>query len=199
MGAADVLLHGAISLFLCSMLRQSSSAGRRCPRGSDVGGRLDVDSGRLTPVQRLRQAEPSWLRSGQTTTLFSSETEKDPVSEARGGIASCIYPRARPSECGRVAAGAGAGRRRVGVNGGRAAVGEARRAAKSCEELRDSFSELWQAWELVCVAGEQLLSGTKQSKASSGRCLRADKGGARKRSGGAQSSRPDIRLSRTGC
>jgi len=33
------------------------------------------------------------LRSGQTTTLFSSETEKDPVSEARGGIASSIYPR----------------------------------------------------------------------------------------------------------
>lgn len=42
-------------------------------------------------MQRLRQAELSWLRSGQTTTLFSSETEKDPVSEARGGMAS-IYP-----------------------------------------------------------------------------------------------------------
>jgi len=42
-------------------------------------------------VQRLRQAELSWLRSGQTTTLFSSETEKEPVSEARGGMAS-IYP-----------------------------------------------------------------------------------------------------------
>ena len=47
--------------------------------------------GRLTPVQRFLHAEPSWLRSGQTTTLFSSETEKDPVSEARGGMAS-IYP-----------------------------------------------------------------------------------------------------------
>lgn len=42
-------------------------------------------------MQRLRQAELSWLRSGQTTTLFSSETEKEPVSEARGGMAS-IYP-----------------------------------------------------------------------------------------------------------
>ena len=42
-------------------------------------------------MQRFRQAELSWLRSGQTTTLFSSETEKDPVSEARGGMAS-IYP-----------------------------------------------------------------------------------------------------------
>lgn len=54
--------------------------------------------GRLTPVQRLRQAELSWLRSGHTTTLFSSETEKDPVSEARGGMAS-IYPRCL-CECG---------------------------------------------------------------------------------------------------
>jgi hypothetical protein len=44
-------------------------------------------------VQRFRQAEPSWLRSGQTTTLFSSDTEKDPVSEARGGITTCMYPR----------------------------------------------------------------------------------------------------------
>lgn len=43
-------------------------------------------------MQRFLQAEPSWFRSGQTTTLFSSDTEKDPVSEARGGIPSCIYP-----------------------------------------------------------------------------------------------------------
>lgn len=49
-------------------------------------------------MQRLRQADPSWLRSGQTTTLFSSDTEKEPVSEARGGIPSGIYPRAGPCE-----------------------------------------------------------------------------------------------------
>lgn len=43
-------------------------------------------------MQRFRQAEPSWLRRGQTTTWFSSETEKLPVNGAReGGIAS-IYP-----------------------------------------------------------------------------------------------------------
>lgn len=42
----------------------------------------------LTPVQRFLQAEPSWLRRGQTTTLFSSLTEKEPVKGARGGIAS---------------------------------------------------------------------------------------------------------------
>lgn len=51
-------------------------------------------------MQRLRQAEPSWLRSGQTTTLFSSETEKEPVSEARGGMADSIYARAGPSAVG---------------------------------------------------------------------------------------------------
>lgn len=39
-------------------------------------------------MQRFRQAEPSWLRRGQTTTLFSSLTEKEPVKGARGGIAS---------------------------------------------------------------------------------------------------------------
>lgn len=54
----------------------------------------------LTPVQRFLQAEPSWFRSGQTTTLFSSDTEKDPVRDARGGIPSCIYPHG-PCEEGR--------------------------------------------------------------------------------------------------
>jgi hypothetical protein len=39
-------------------------------------------------VQRFRQADPSWFRRGQTTTLFSSFTENEPVSGARGGIAS---------------------------------------------------------------------------------------------------------------
>jgi hypothetical protein len=60
-------------------------------------------------VQRLRQAEPSWFRSGQTTTLFSSDKEKDPVSEARGGIPSCIdSPRGRgPCEAGSETRGGG--------------------------------------------------------------------------------------------
>jgi hypothetical protein len=39
-------------------------------------------------VQRFRHAEPSWLRRGHTTTLFSSFTEKEPVKGARGGMAS---------------------------------------------------------------------------------------------------------------
>lgn len=43
---------------------------------------------RLTPVQRFRQADASWFRRGQTTTLFSSFTEKEPVNGARGVIVS---------------------------------------------------------------------------------------------------------------
>lgn len=65
-------------------------------------------------MQRLRQAEPSWLRSGQTTTLFSSDTEKDPVREARGGMAASIQARGEPGPWG--GSGGATGRRqwRVG-------------------------------------------------------------------------------------
>lgn len=42
---------------------------------------------RLTPRHRLRQLEPSWLRSGQTTSLLlESVREKDEVKDERGGI-----------------------------------------------------------------------------------------------------------------
>ncbi len=68
----------------------AAAAAAAAPTSRDDNNNDDSRRG-LTPVQRLRQAELSWLRSGQTTTLFSSETEKDPVSEARGGMAS-IYP-----------------------------------------------------------------------------------------------------------
>lgn len=37
-------------------------------------------------MHRLRQLEPSWLRSGQTTSLLESVTENDDVNEDRGGI-----------------------------------------------------------------------------------------------------------------
>jgi hypothetical protein len=67
-------------------------------------------------VQRLRQAELSWLRSGQTTTLFSSETEKDPVSEARGGMAS-IYPPCLCERAGRAQVQVEAAGGVWGVNG----------------------------------------------------------------------------------
>lgn len=51
-------------------------------------------------MQRLRQAELSWLRSGQTTTLFSSLTEKELVSGAarEGGMAASINGRSFPTK-----------------------------------------------------------------------------------------------------
>lgn len=100
-GATDVLLHGAIPLLLCSMACYSQSGAAVAELAMTWVLQLPLHMATrrgLTPVQRLRQAELSWLRSGQTTTLFSSETEKDPVSEARGGMAS-IYP---PCLCERV-------------------------------------------------------------------------------------------------
>lgn len=42
--------------------------------------------GILTPVQRLRQLDPSWLRSGHTTSLFASVIEKEDVRDDLGGI-----------------------------------------------------------------------------------------------------------------
>lgn len=40
----------------------------------------------LTPKQRLRQLEPSLFFKGQTTSLLASVTEKELVSELRGGM-----------------------------------------------------------------------------------------------------------------
>lgn len=40
----------------------------------------------LTPMQRLRQLEPSWFRKGQTTSLLESVIENEDVKEDRGGI-----------------------------------------------------------------------------------------------------------------
>jgi hypothetical protein len=40
----------------------------------------------LTPMHRFLQLEPSWFRSGQTTSLFESVIEKEEVREDRGGI-----------------------------------------------------------------------------------------------------------------
>jgi hypothetical protein len=99
MCAADVLLHGAVTLLLYSTWCYSWSA-------SWVGDHSGWKRAR-TPVQRLRQGEPSWLRSGQTTTLFSSDSEKEPVREARGGMASCIYPGSEEMELWSSSAGGG--------------------------------------------------------------------------------------------
>jgi hypothetical protein len=43
--------------------------------------------GLLTPMHRFLQLEPSWLRKGQTTSLFESVIEKDEVrADDLGGI-----------------------------------------------------------------------------------------------------------------
>lgn len=51
-------------------------------------------------MQRLRQLEPSWFRSGQTTSLLASVIEKDEVKEDRGGILSATPPCAGRGEDG---------------------------------------------------------------------------------------------------
>jgi hypothetical protein len=51
-------------------------------------------------VQRFLHAELSWLRSGQITTLFSSFTENEPVSGARGGMADSMSQRKVQAERG---------------------------------------------------------------------------------------------------
>ena len=58
-GAADVLLHGAVPLFLCSMSCYFECAGGKCRRGRTAWASEQDAEGALTPVQRLRQAEPS--------------------------------------------------------------------------------------------------------------------------------------------
>lgn len=53
---------------------------------------MDEEGGFLTPMQRFRQLEPSWLRNGQTTSLFESVIEKDEVREDLGGILESQTP-----------------------------------------------------------------------------------------------------------
>lgn len=48
--------------------------------------RVAIGGQQLTPMQRLRQLEPSWLRSGQTTSLFASVIENEDVKDDLGGI-----------------------------------------------------------------------------------------------------------------
>lgn len=82
---------------------------------------------RLTPVQRLRQAELSWFRSGHTTTLFSSLTEKELVSGAArdGGMAASINGRSFATKQWHVeseALGRGSSVRACAAEGGEATV-----------------------------------------------------------------------------
>lgn len=76
-------------------------------------------------MQRLRQLEPSWLRSGQTTSLVLSETEKLLVRFLGGGMTA---------HAGRL--GCGAGLKLESSSGER---------ARSMEQ-RFWRSELWCSW-----------------------------------------------------
>lgn len=74
-------------------------------------------------MQRFLQLDPSWLRSGQTTSLFASVIEKEDVKDDLGGILSdhnCLDPTIQGRGRGRVRDGSsGSGSRsRLGVGGG---------------------------------------------------------------------------------
>jgi hypothetical protein len=50
---------------------------------------------KLTPKHLLRQLEPSLFFKGQTTSLLASVTEKELVSELRGGMVHVGHPISR--------------------------------------------------------------------------------------------------------
>lgn len=64
-----------------------------------------IERYRFSPMQRLRQLEPSWLRSGQTTSLFASVIEKDDVRDDLGGILEVSIIETPPSDVGKVVEG----------------------------------------------------------------------------------------------
>lgn len=74
-------------------------------------------------MQRFLQLDPSWLRSGQTTSLFASVIEKDDVKDDLGGILNdynCLDPTIQGRGRVRVrTSGSGSrSRSRSGVGGG---------------------------------------------------------------------------------
>jgi hypothetical protein len=118
-------------------------------------------------VQRLRQAEPSWFRSGQTTTLFSSFTENEPVNGARGGIASIEKSISSAEPCTRSRVGY------LAVNGSCEAMKhlyEARRELQVLYQNSDgsvsSVSELAEAWN--CSGGRLWRLRGAESMSSAG-------------------------------
>lgn len=58
--------------------------GKLCARGETTETKRGKAS--LTPKHRLRQLEASLFFKGQTTSLLASVTEKELVSELRGGM-----------------------------------------------------------------------------------------------------------------
>lgn len=63
------------------------------------GGEGGVVQGQiLTPRHRLRQLELSLFFKGQTTSLLASVTEKELVSELRGGMVHMFHPKDKKKE-----------------------------------------------------------------------------------------------------
>jgi hypothetical protein len=63
---------------------------------------IDKIEGKLTPKHLLRQLEPSLFVNGQTTSLLASDTEKELVSEVRGGMVcmcASVYCRSSWRSC----------------------------------------------------------------------------------------------------
>jgi len=58
---------------------------------------IKKEGARLTPRHRFLQLEPSWLRSGHTTSLLTSVTEKELVKEARGGMLVLVLVASTPA------------------------------------------------------------------------------------------------------
>lgn len=57
------------------------------PEASFPAGRPVLANMSVVPSQSSHRQQLTWFRSGQTTSLLASVTEKELVREARGGIA----------------------------------------------------------------------------------------------------------------
>lgn len=87
----DMLLHRSVSflLMLGTIVSDADSViwlGEPLIDPNDDESSLARGAGQLTPMQRFLQLEPSWLRNGQTTSLFESVIENDPMRDDLGGI-----------------------------------------------------------------------------------------------------------------
>jgi hypothetical protein len=75
------------------MLSLSHSLSLSLGEGDEGEQNEDKWKGKLTPVHRLRQLEPSLFFKGQMTSLLASVTENELVSELRGGMVHmCSVP-----------------------------------------------------------------------------------------------------------
>lgn len=69
----------------------SIAGGKKEQEGKLRGGKRRAEGVLLTPRHLFRQLEPSLFFNGHTTSLLTSVTEKELVSDARGGMV-CMDP-----------------------------------------------------------------------------------------------------------